>query len=251
MTGPAQPRVLIVGATSAIAGHVAREYARRGAELFLVARNATRLRQLAEELASAVRGTSSGDFSQLEANEAHVDAAIAALGTIDVAVIAHGWLPDQPETERRLDTALQTLSANFTSAVSFLIPLANHLEQRRAGHIAVLTSVAGDRGRPRNYTYGSAKSATTTYLEGMRSRLYDAGVSVHELRLGPVDTPMTVDHPKTALFGQAPDVARDIVRAIERDRPLAYLPRYWRPIMFLVRWLPQPIFQRIGFLSDR
>jgi len=244
-------RVLIVGATSAIAGHIAREYAQRGAELFLVARDPTRLRQLAEELSSAVRGTSSGDFSQLEANEAHVSAAIAALGAIDVGVIAHGWLPDQLETESSLDTALQTLSANFTSAVSFLIPLANHLEAQRAGHIAVLTSVAGDRGRPRNYTYGSAKSATTTYLEGMRSRLYHTGVSVHELRLGPVDTPMTIDHPKTALFGKAPEVAHDIVRAIERDQALAYLPRYWRPIMFLVRWLPEPIFQRIGFLSDR
>jgi short-subunit dehydrogenase len=251
MSGSVSLRVLIVGATSAIAGHIAREYARQGAELFLIARNATRLRQLADELAPAVRGTSSGDFSRLETNETHIDAAIAALGAIDVAVIAHGWLPDQLETERNLEVALQTLTSNFTSAVSFLIPLANHLEQRRAGHIAVLTSVAGERGRPRNYTYGAAKSATTTYLEGIRSRLYRAGVSVHDLRLGPVDTPMTADHPKTALFGSAPEVARGVVRAIDRNRRVAYLPRYWRPIMFVVRWLPEPIFQRFDFLSGR
>ena len=120
MSEPAAARVLIVGATSTIAGHVAREYAQRNATLFLVARNAVRLRQLADELATSVRGTSSGDFEELGANTAHVEAAIAALGTIDVAVIAHGWLPDQLETERSLETALRTLSANFTSAVSML-----------------------------------------------------------------------------------------------------------------------------------
>jgi len=249
---PAPPqRVLIVGATSAIAGHVAREYARRGAHLFLVARNASRLRQLADELAAQVCGTSTGNFDDLAANQAHVEAAIAALGGLDVAVIAHGWLPDQIETEHSLETAMRAVSSNFTSAVSFLIPLANHFEEQRAGHLAVMTSVAGERGRPRNYTYGAAKSATTTYLEGIRSRLYEAGVSVHDLRLGPVDTPMTADHPKTAVFGDAIEVARGIVVAIERDRRVAYLPAFWRPIMFVVRWLPEAIFQRFDFLSGR
>jgi short-subunit dehydrogenase len=251
MSESAPQRVLIVGATSAIAGQVAHEYARRGAELFLVARSATRLRQLADELSSAVRGTSSGDFSNLEENETHVDAAIAALGAIDVALIAHGWLPDQVETERDLATALEALVVNFTSAVSFLIPLANHMEERGAGQLAVMTSVAGERGRPRNYTYGAAKSATTTYLEGIRSRLFHAGVSVHDLRLGPVDTPMTKDHPKNLLFGDPGEVARGIVDAIERGRRVAYLPWFWRPIMFVVRWLPEPIFQRFDFLAGR
>jgi len=244
-------RVLIVGATSAIAGHVAREYARRGARLFLVARNSQRLHALARELGGAVAGTASGDFDELEANAGHVTAAAAALGAIDVAVIAHGWLPDQIETEQRLDCALLALSRNFTSAVSFLIPLANHMEERRAGHLAVLTSVAGERGRPRNYTYGAAKSATSTYLEGLRSRLYGAGVAVHDLRLGPVDTPMTVDHPKNALFGDAAVVGRGIVRGIESGRRVRYLPPWWRPIMFVVRHLPEPLFQRLAFLSGR
>lgn len=252
MSRPASgQRVAIVGATSAIAGHVAREYARRGARLFLVARDAGRLRALADELGTSVAGTSSGDFDELAANGAHVEAAIAALGGLDVAVIAHGWLPDQIETERSLEVAMRAIAINFTSAVSFLIPIANHFEQQRSGRIAVLTSVAGERGRPRNYTYGAAKSATTTYLEGVRSRLYDAGVSVHDLRLGPVDTPMTVDHPKNALFGRADAVGRGIVAAIERGRRVTYLPAIWRPIMAIVRWLPEPIFQRFDFLSGR
>lgn len=251
MSAAAPLRVLIVGATSAIAGHVAREYARAGAQLFLVARDRERLQALADELGAGVRGTASSDFDRLEDNAAHVERAIGALGAIDIGVIAHGWLPEQSETERDLAVALRTLSTNFTSAVSFLIPLANHLETRRSGRIAVLSSVAGDRGRPRNYTYGSAKSATSTYLEGMRSRLYDVGVSVHDIRLGPVDTPMTANHEKNLLFGNAERVGRDIVRAVERGRRTAYLPWFWRPIMAIVRWLPEPLFQRFDFLSGR
>ena len=114
-----------------------------------------------------------------------------------------------------------------------------------------MTSVAGERGRPRNYTYGSAKSATTTYLEGVRSRLYAAGVQVHDLRLGPVDTPMTVDHPKTPLFGDAERVGRGIVDAIERGRKVVYLPWFWRWIMLIVRNLPEPIFQRFRLPGGR
>ena len=147
--------------------------------------------------------------------------------------------------------ALRTLSTNFTSAVAFLIPLANHLEAQGSGQIAVLTSVAGERGRPRNYTYGAAKSATSTYLQGLRSRLYETGVSIHDIRLGPVDTPMTVDHEKNRLFGEAHSVGRGIVRAIEREQPTVYLPWFWRPIMAIVRRLPEPLFQRFGFLSGR
>ena len=115
----------------------------------------------------------------------------------------------------------------------------------------MLTSVAGERGRPRNYTYGAAKSATSTYLQGLRSRLYATGVSVHDIRLGPVDTPMTVDHEKNRLFGEAHSVGRGIVRAIEREQPTVYLPWFWRPIMAIVRRLPEPLFQRFGFLSGR
>jgi len=247
---PAQ-RVLVVGATSTIAAHTAREYARRGAQLFLVARNRTRLEALADELGPAMAGLASGEFDRLEGNAPHVEAAVEALGAIDVAIVAHGWLPDQIETERDLTTALRALNTNFTSTVSFLIPLANQLEGQGHGRIAVLTSVAGERGRPRNYTYGAAKRATSTYLEGVRSRLYATGVTVHDIRLGPVDTPMTVDHPKTPLFGDAQAVGRGIVRAVERGRRTTYLPWFWRPIMAVVRHLPEPIFQRFDFLSGR
>ncbi|MEZ4215476.1 MAG: SDR family NAD(P)-dependent oxidoreductase [Myxococcota bacterium] len=248
---PAGRRVLIVGATSAIASEAAREYARRGARLFLVARDARALAALADELAPHVAGARSGDFLDHAAAGAHVAAAIDALGALDVALVAHGWLPDQPATERDPALAMRAIDVNFLSAVAFLIPVANHMEARGAGRIAVMTSVAGERGRPRNYTYGAAKRATSTYLEGLRSRLWRAGVRVTDLRLGPVDTPMTADHPKNALFGAPGPVGRACVAAIERGRRVAYLPRVWRAIMPAVRWLPEPLFQRFAFLSGR
>jgi short-subunit dehydrogenase len=135
--------------------------------------------------------------------------------------------------------------------VSLLIPLANELEGARAGRIGVITSVAGDRGRPRNYTYGAAKGALNVYLQGLRTRLYASGVSVTTLKVGPVNTPMTYDHKKHALFGKPPAVARSIVRAIDAGVAEAYIPHVWRLIMPIVKSIPESLFQRLGFLSGR
>jgi NAD(P)-dependent dehydrogenase (short-subunit alcohol dehydrogenase family) len=180
-----------------------------------------------------------------------VDAALAALGRLDVAIVAHGLLGDQLASERQLEVAEQIARTNYLSVIALLIPLANHFERARGGHLVVLSSVAAERGRPRNYTYAAAKSALNTYLEGLRSRLYRAGVKVHTIKLGPVITPMTASHQKNLLFSRAPEVARQIVRAVDRDLSQAYVPRFWRPIMFAVRNLPEFVFQRVSGLSGR
>jgi short-subunit dehydrogenase len=114
-----------------------------------------------------------------------------------------------------------------------------------------MTSVAGDRGRPRNYTYGTAKGALHVYLQGLRSRLYPAGVSVTTLKLGPVDTPMTRDHKKNLLFAQADTVARGVVAAMDRGTAEAYVPGFWAAIMPVVKGTPEWLFQRLRALSDR
>jgi short-subunit dehydrogenase len=111
--------------------------------------------------------------------------------------------------------------------------------------------VAGDRGRPRNYTYGTAKGALNVYLQGLRTRVWSRGVGVHTLKLGPVDTPMTATHEKTMLFARADRVAAGIVDAIDANRAEAYVPGYWRGIMAVVRNLPERVFQRLPALSGR
>jgi short-subunit dehydrogenase len=245
-------RILILGATSAIASDVARLYAARGASLYLVGRDPSKLSRLVAELAPQVAGHAEADFTQTESAAARIDAAIDRLGGLDVAVIAHGLLGDQQATERDYRQAEAVLQANFLSVVSLLIPLANHFETRSTGgHLAVLSSVAGERGRPRNYTYGSAKAALNAYLQGLRTRLWKTGVQVHTIKLGPVDTPMTADHGKNILFATSPRAAKDIVAAIDRGQSEAYVPWYWRPIMEVIRRIPEPLVQKLPFLSGR
>lgn len=247
--------VLILGATSAIAHRVAKLHAARGDRLHLVARNASKLAAVVADVGEA--SSEVADFDALDANAAVIERAIAALGHVDRAIVAHGALYDQIESERTFEAADATIRTNLSSVVALLVPLANHMEARRAtgssgrGRIGVMTSVAGDRGRPRNYTYGAAKGALHVYLQGLRSRLYSSGVSVTTLKLGPTDTPMTVDHEKTRLFAKPEDVARGVVRAMDRRAAEAYVPRFWAAIMGIVRRVPEPLFQRLGFLSDR
>jgi short-subunit dehydrogenase len=244
-------RVLIVGATSAIAAEVARAYAARGDRLHLLARSGPKLQALLESLAGAAVSSALADFSELTRVEQLVADAANQLGGFDVVLIAHGELGDQLGSEQRFAEAEAIFRTNLLSVVAFLVPLANLLEAQRAGCIGVITSVAGDRGRPRNYTYGAAKGALNIYLQGLRSRLFHAGVRVVTLKLGPVDTPMTVAHPKTALFAQPASVAASIVQALDTGRAEAYVPSFWSAIMPIVRNTPERVFQLLPFLSGR
>ncbi|HEY4012374.1 MAG TPA: SDR family NAD(P)-dependent oxidoreductase [Polyangiaceae bacterium] len=243
--------VLIFGATSAIAAEAAVVFAARGDRLHLVGRNPAKLSAVAARCVGGRTATTAADFAKVEDNERLVSSVIAELGHVDVVLVAHGELGDQIASERSFEDAERTLRVNFTSVVSILIPVANHMEASRRGRLGVITSVAGDRGRPRNYTYGAAKGALHIYLQGLRTRLYPAGVSVTTLKLGPVDTPMTRDHAKHLLFGDARRVGRDIVRAIDARAAEAYVPAVWRAIMAGVRATPERLFQRLPFLSGR
>jgi short-subunit dehydrogenase len=246
-------RVLIIGATSAIAADVARIYAKRGARLHLIARNAAKLAELTSSLdPSAQVTTEVADFDDLSRPAELVRGALAELGSVDTALIAHGYLGDQLQSEAVFEEAEAIFRTNLLSVIAFLVPLANALEGQRRGCLGVITSVAGDRGRPRNYTYGAAKGALNIYLQGVRSRLFDAGVKVVTLKLGPVDTPMTATHDKNRLFATPSDVAPSIFHALEGGAASeVYVPSFWRAIMPLVRVAPERIFQALPFLSGR
>jgi decaprenylphospho-beta-D-erythro-pentofuranosid-2-ulose 2-reductase len=254
---PGSPqRVVVFGATSTIAAEAAAIYARRGARLHLVARNVEKLEGVAlrcrrEGAGKSEVSTQAADFAELGDNASVVASAIAALGGIDVALVAHGDIGDQLASERAFEDAEPILRVNFTSVVALLVPLANHLEAARAGRLGVITSVAGERGRPRNYTYGAAKGALNVYLQGLRTRLYPSGVTVTTLKLGPVDTPMTHGHTKHPLFGKPAPVASGIVRAVDAGLPEAYLPPVWGAIMPIIKRVPEGIFQKLAFLSGR
>ena len=241
-------RVLIVGATSAIAEATARRFARRGDALFLAARSLERLQAIADDLrvrSAAQVETAAFDAADFASHAALVDQAEAALGGLDLVLIAHGTLPEQKTCEASFDQALRELQVNALSVMSLLTAVANRFEQQGRGAIAVISSVAGDRGRQSNYVYGSAKAAVTAFLGGLRNRLQPAGVHVLTIKPGFVDTPMTRDFPKGALWASPAAIARGIEKAIDQRKDVVYLPWFWRPVMRLIREIPEPIFKKL------
>lgn len=240
--------VLILGATSSIAANVARHYQKKGSHLFLVGRSADRLHTLRQELGSLVVGVATYDFADTDQTADVLQNAFDTLHNVDLVLIAHGSLGDQQLSEQSYEEVLRSTSINYLSVVSQLLVVSKFLEVQGYGHIAVISSVAGVRGRPRNYTYGAAKSALTTYLQGMRSRLYPS-ICVTTVLLGPVNTPMTTGHQKNILFLESEAAARCIVQAIDRKKKDVYVPGVFRAILWIVRLLPEWIFQRIPALS--
>lgn len=242
-------RILIIGATSAIAMASARIWAVQGANLFLVARDAEKLDALAGDL--TVRGATKIRTFQMDANEtsthlAMLDAAIQALGQVDIALVAHGTLPDQHACEADASVALREFATNGLSVIALLTVLSNKFEHQRGGAIGVITSVAGDRGRPSNYLYGSAKAAVSVFCEGLRARLFKAGVSLTDIRPGFVATPMTRGLPLPGLLVVQPEVvAKRIVTGIERQVDVLYAPGFWALIMLVIRNIPNTIFKRM------
>jgi decaprenylphospho-beta-D-erythro-pentofuranosid-2-ulose 2-reductase len=246
---PGQPRrVLILGATSAIAAAAAREYAAEGARFYLTARNPAKLAATADDL--RVRGAAQVETAVLDMldtprHAAIIEDAVLKLGQLDIALLAHGVLPDQARCEADVETTLNTLEVNFSSMVAMLTLLANRFEGQGRGCIAVISSVAGDRGRQSNYVYGATKGGLTVFLQGLRNRLFRSGVAVVTLKPGFVDTPMTAGIPKNALFASPATAGRAIHRAIEAGRDVAYIPGFWRLILLVVKSIPESIFKRL------
>ncbi len=160
-------------------------------------------------------------------------------------LIAHGTLPDQLACEQSVDVAVAEFNTNATSTISLMTLAANKLEAQHAGALAVISSVAGDRGRQSNYLYGAAKAAVSTFSSGLRQRLAKVGVAVVTIKPGFVDTPMTKDFRKGALWAKPEAVAAGIVHAIDRRSSVVYLPWFWSLIMLIIRHIPEPIFKRI------
>lgn len=241
--------VLALGATSAIAEATLRLLAERGARFYLVGRNPDKLYAMAADLhtrgASGV-ATHAMDLDDTAAHPAMLVAATQSLGVIELALLAHGVLGNQEDAQSSYAETEVILRTNFLSAVSLITWLANYFETMKEGTLAVISSVAGDRGRKSNYVYGASKGALNIFVEGVRNRIDRYGVQVLTIKPGFVATPMTAHLVQGPLFAKPAQVARGIVRAIEKRRDVVYLPAFWRCIMLAVRMIPGRIFKKMN-----
>lgn len=240
-------KVLIIGATSAIAEATARRWAAKGASLYLLGRNPDRLEALAGDL--KIRGASSVGFAPLDVNqfdrhETVINLAVHTLVSLDIVLIAHGTLSDQKACESSVAVTRQELNTNAMSVISLLTILGNRFAQQGHGTIAVISSVAGDRGRQSNYVYGTAKGAVNVFLQGLRNRLHKSGVHVLTIKPGFVDTPMTAAFKKGPLWASPDVIAKGIDQAIAGKKDVVYLPSWWWVIMTIITSIPERLFKR-------
>lgn len=242
-------KILIIGATSAIAEQCVRIWATRGDELYLVARNEGRVQTFAADL--KVRGaaqvtTYCTDLNEMDRHVALLDAAENAMNGIDTVLIAHGTLSNQKSCEQSVEETLAEIQTNALSTISLLTLIANRFEGRKAGTIAIISSVAGDRGRASNYVYGSAKAMVTAFTSGLRQRLCKSNVSVVTIKPGFVDTPMTAEIKKGLLWVKPATVASTIVKAIDNRKGEVYAPSFWWAVMIVIRNIPNIIFRNMA-----
>ncbi len=241
--------ILILGATSSIGRAVAAEFAANGYGLALTARDAAELERVAADLGLRYGVPVTAFPLDLLIPENHktvLDSCFSLKGNeIEGAVFCIGAPGESHTAEADPAEARHVLEINFTACVPLLDLLAEYFKKKRSGYLCVVSSVAGDRGRQSNYHYGAAKAGLSAYLQGLRNRLHPAGVAVITVKPGFVDSRMTFGRKGLFLVASPEKVARGIYKSIGKRRNVVYLPGFWRPIMFLVRLIPEWIFKRL------
>ena len=239
----ARGRIAILGATSTVARALAEVYAQDGQDLLLCARNLPEAERVAQDLRirygvaaePCLLDPDAPDYPQvlwrLEGG-APLQGVVWAIGTMAAAAGA----TDAQELR-------EATWVNFGAAAAAIEALLPAVDPQ--GFIVLLSSVAGERGRRRNYVYGAAKAALTTYGQGLNHRLAGRGPRVTVVQLGVVDSQMTWGMSGGPAGADPGKVASAIVRAVRRRRARVHVPPVWAWIMLVVRLLPEPLFNRL------
>lgn len=243
-------RIVIVGATSAMAEHCARLWAQEASvDLTLIGRDPTRLEKIAADLRarsprSSIHVLATG-FLDPKIIKTVVDE-LAAKGAIDKVLIAHGALPDQTECEANLSLCKETLEINGISPVLFAEAFAFHMKKAGYGTLGIIGSVAGDRGRKSNYAYGAGKALVACYAQGLQHRFAKTNVKIVLIKPGPTDTPMTAKFMDDGMkLAPVEAVAKGIVRGMKKGQAVVYVPCKWQLIMLVITHLPSFLFNKL------
>lgn len=237
---------LILGATSDIAIALARHLSLVGYNLQLAARNIEVLKALKNDI--EIRSQVSVTIYELDALnfESHHLFYASLNQPPDLAILVFGYLGDHLRATNEWNECYKILNTNYNGAISILNIIATDFEKRKSGVIVGISSVAGDRGRMSNYLYGSAKAGLTTYLSGLRNRLFHSGVHVLTVKPGFVRTKMTEGLKLPAPVTADPEqVAKRIFVGIKKKKNTIYVLPIWRMIMMLIRNIPESIFKKL------
>lgn len=243
-------RIVIIGATSAIAEHCARLWVNNEAvDLTLVGRDLDKTERVAADLLirnpkSVIRVLKANFIDPLAIRQL-VDG-IVAEGAVHTVLLAHGSLPDQGFCQQDLTACHDALTVNGISPMLFAEAFVGHMQKANQGTLAIIGSVAGDRGRKSNYVYGAAKGLVTRYAQGLQHRLAATGVKVVLIKPGPTDTPMTAHLKRQgSRLASVENVAQLIVKGINQGTPVVYAPAKWAVIMMIIRHIPRFVFDRM------
>lgn len=239
---------IILGATSSMARAFARRLAERGDTLVIAGRDLEELKALARDLEA--RGAAQATAMRFDARDPTSFAPIIHTVEIEPGEISVASFVGSMPTQAQIDADPALIDAvtvdNFTGPARFLAEIVPLLEARACGTVVGVASVAGDRGRIGNYTYGAAKAAFATYLSGLRARLTRAGGHVVTVKPGFTDTSMTWGVAGMFLVASPDKVAGDILRAVEKKRGVIYTPGFWWLIMSIIKLIPERVFKKLS-----
>ena len=241
-------KFLIFSATSEIANQTIKKLAKDGTEFYLTGRNEDDLKNIKGDLearGAKVVATQKLDVLDLEQSKQTVKDAFNKLGEVDCVLVAQGMLPAQADIEENTDYAVEVWNVNTTSVIAISIEVCRMFREQGYGSLAVISSVAADRGRKVNYLYGGSEAAVSTFLEGLRMRMHSEGVNIIDIKPGPVNTRMTKNMGKMPLLAKPDKVASDIVSGILKGKKVVYTPSYWSVIMKIIQFIPEAVYRRL------
>lgn len=237
---------MILGATSDIGKALAHAYAKDKYKITLAARSIDSLSPISSDL--QIKFEVSVEVLEFDAldYQSHQETTNSMRQVPDVAVCVFGYLGDQEKAQGNWAHAKEIMEVNYLGAASILEALAKKMTAEKKGVIVGISSVAGDRGRQSNYFYGSSKAAFTSYLSGLRNRLFKEKIHVLTVKPGFVKTKMTEGLDLPPLLTASPArVASAIKSAVEKRKNSIYVLPVWRLVMFVIRCIPESIFKRL------
>jgi len=245
-------KAIVFGGTSGIGRAIARRLVERGDQVFLLGNEAAELEKSASDLKAHHRsGAKSGyalcDLALPEGFAAALDAADAELGGFDTVVVTAAMFATQEALEADIELTRKLVTLDYANTLVFCEHARKRLLARGGGRLTVFSSVAGDRGRKPVAIYGSAKAGLSIYLEALDHKYHEAGLAVLCVKPGFVKTGMTAGLKPPPFAGEPDQVARDVLRAMDKRQAVVYTPHIWALVMLVIRSLPRFIMRKIGF----